>query len=167
MPRETTEERRFRDIATSARILGTPNRPGLPEEQPGIDIGNVRATIAYAIANDYKIDMFYADDVGGEIVLAGYRAVIPVAIGSHITSGNQVFRAYLSEGVSKSKRMPKWRLFRLDRVRSIRIHFSPSRAKWHVDFRPGDKHIGNMFKEVTRDKRSVQRAKIRRKRQGQ
>ncbi len=153
---------KFKDISNNRRIKGSGNRVGLPESQPDINLLNTRTIIAYVIANDLKIDMFYADDQGDTIVLRGYRSVSPVAIGSHVTSGNMVFRAFLMEGVSKSKRVPKWRLFRVDRVRSIRVYHSPSRAKWNVLYRPNDKHIGNMFQEAERDSRSVARAKQRR-----
>ena len=161
MAEKRLQARRFRSISGNSRIKGGARREGLPEEQDGLDIASVRATIAYAIASDLKIDIFYADDEGGGIVLRGYRSVTPVAIGSHVTTGNQVFRAYLMEGVSKSKRIPKWRLFRVDRVKSIKIHYSPSRAKWHASYRPNDKHIGSMFVEVKRNARSVKRRKQR------
>jgi hypothetical protein len=161
MAEERRQARRFRDIAGSSRITGTRNMPGLEEEQSTLDLGSVRATIAYAIKNDYKVDMFYADDEGGKVVLRGYRSVSPVAIGTHVTSGNIVFRAYLMQGVSKTKSMPKWRLFRADRVRSIKVYFSPTRAKWNTLFRPGDKHIGNMFTEVYRNPKSVARRRAR------
>lgn len=105
----------------------------------------IRNQIAYAIRNDLKLDMFYADDhAGGKKVLRGYRNVSPATIGIHKTSGNWVFRAFLNEGVSKSKRVPKWRLFRVDRVKSFRVHFAKTYVNRNELYRENDKHMGTI-----------------------
>ncbi len=153
----TGSNKSFKDISGLKRISGTNSRPGLGEDQKGLTQDSVKSTIIYAIANNYKIDMYYEDDEGGGTVLRGYRSVSPVAIGTHVTTGNIVFRAYLLEGVSKSERTPKWRLFRVDRVKSIKVYFSPAKAKWDVLYRPNDKHIGTMFEQAKRNKQSVKR----------
>lgn len=61
----------------------------------------------------------------GPIVLPGHRTIEPHAFGT-ATSGNQVVRAWLREGVSKTgdsgkNPVPGWRLFRLDRIKSIEV----------------------------------------------
>lgn len=140
----------FPDISHQRRIRT------LPEDQ-GVSESSVKATIRYAISHNFKIDIFYADDMAGGTVLRGYRSVSPVALGSHASTGNGVFRAYLNSGVSKSEHQPRWRLFRTDRVQSIKMYMVPQRARFDSLYRPNDKHIGNMTKQAYRRKDATKR----------
>ena len=147
----------FKDIKNLSRIKKFHR---LPEMDKRLTEMNAKVQIAYAINNDLKVDFFYQDDQAGGQVLRGYRSVSPVAIGTHVTSGNEVFRAYLNEGVSKSKRTPKWRLFRVDRVTAIKVYFSPTKAKFDKLYRANDKHIGTIEEQAwftkQQNKRRVQ-----------
>ena len=133
----------FRGIRNSHRIKRVFR---LPEEDPNLTRMTAILTLQYAIRYDLKVDMFYEDDHAGGKVLRGYRNVSPVALGEHITSGNIVFRGYLNEGVSKSERIPKWRLWRVDRVKSI-VLVTRNKAKFNKLYRPNDKHIGSFIEQ--------------------
>lgn len=135
----------FKDISNLSRIKKFQR---LPEMDKKLTYLNAEVMIKYAIQNDLKIDFFYQDDMAGGTVLRGYRSVSPVAIGNHVSSGNKVFRAYLNEGVSKSKKEPRWRLFRVDRVTAMKVYFSPTKAKFNKLYRPNDKHMANIDEQV-------------------
>jgi len=151
----------FRDISNSRRISKVFR---LPEFDRGLTIASTLGILQYAIKYNIKVDFFYEDDENGAVVLKGYRSVSPVALGTHITSGNLVFRAYVIEGVSKSKRIPKWRLFRVDRVKSIHILYLRQNARFNSLYRPNDKHIGDIIQEA---EISQERKKLIRKRKTQ
>ena len=96
------------------------NRPLL--EHRGQPSRSIREMIEQAIKEKKVITIKYKD---GPIVLAGHRTIEPHAFGT-ATSGNEVLRAWLKEGVSKTGRSgkspePGWRLFRLDRIKSVEI----------------------------------------------
>lgn len=81
-----------------------------------------RELIELAIREKKAIRIRYKD---GPAVRAGHRVIEPHAFGM-ATSGNEVVRAWLDEGVSKSadegkSPMPGWRLFRLDRIKSVEV----------------------------------------------
>lgn len=81
-----------------------------------------RELIEQAIKEKKVIRIRYKD---GPAVRAGHRVIEPHAFGM-ATSGNEVVRAWLDEGVSKSadegkSPKPGWRLFRLDRIKSVEI----------------------------------------------
>lgn len=81
-----------------------------------------RELIDQAIREKKVIRIKYKD---GPVVLAGHRVIEPHAFGL-ATSGNEVVRAWLRDGVSKTgdsgeSPMPGWRLFRLDRIKNIEI----------------------------------------------
>jgi predicted DNA-binding transcriptional regulator YafY len=96
------------------------NRPLF--EHRGQTSRSIRDTIEQAIREKKVITIKYKD---GPIVLAGHRTIEPHAFGT-ATSGNEVVRAWLKEGVSKTGRSgkspePGWRLFRIDRIKSVEI----------------------------------------------
>ena len=96
------------------------NRPLF--EHRGQTSRSIRDTIEQAIREKKVITIKYKD---GPIVLAGHRTIEPHAFGT-ATSGNDVVRAWLKEGVSKTGRSgkspePGWRLFRIDRIKSVEI----------------------------------------------
>jgi predicted DNA-binding transcriptional regulator YafY len=75
-----------------------------------------------AVANKFVCKIDYRGEKPGDI-LDGIRIIEPVAVGVD-TSGSHLLRAWLIRGVSKTGRanprlVPGWRLFRLDRIRSI------------------------------------------------
>lgn len=128
MPRN--KEDRFKDISDLARIKR------LSKIRPVLSL---KESIKYCIRKGFKLDFMYEDDSDGDKVLTGFRNVAPAAVGKHLTTGNEVMRGYLNEGVSKSKRVPYWRLFRLDRITSYNINFSKTRT--NKLYRKDDKHI--------------------------
>ena len=96
------------------------NRPLL--EHRGASRRSIREMIDQAIREKKVIKIRYKN---GPVVLAGHRTIEPHAFGL-ATSGNDVIRAWLREGVSKTgdngtSPMPGWRLFRLDRIKSVEI----------------------------------------------
>ncbi len=81
-----------------------------------------RDLIDQAIREKKVIRIRYKD---GPVVRAGHRVIEPHAFGL-ATSGNEVVRAWLRDGVSKTadegrSPMPGWRLFRLDRIKNIEV----------------------------------------------
>lgn len=75
-----------------------------------------------AVNNKFVCKIDYRGEKPGDI-LDGIRIIEPVAVGVD-TSGSHLLRAWLLRGVSKTGRanprlVPGWRLFRLDRIRSI------------------------------------------------
>jgi predicted DNA-binding transcriptional regulator YafY len=131
----------FHDISKTKFI----RESHLPKFDAGLNQKAVNNVLMFAILRDLKVDFYYQDDANGTIVLKGYREVAPVALGTHVSSGNMVFRAYVLDGVSKSERIPKWRLFRTDRVKSIKLNYLRTKAKNDKLYRPNDKHIGGMI----------------------
>jgi len=91
-------------------------------EHRGLAKRSVRELITQAIKERKVIKISYRD---GPIVLPGHRIIEPHAFGT-ATSGNDVVRAWLREGISKtgiSGKSPKpgWRLFRIDRIKNVKI----------------------------------------------
>jgi predicted DNA-binding transcriptional regulator YafY len=96
------------------------NRP--LNEHRGATRQSIADAIETAIREKKVIEIRYKD---GPIVLPGHRTIEPHAFGT-ATSGNAVIRAWLREGVSKTgdsgkSPMPGWRLFRLDRIKSVEV----------------------------------------------
>ncbi len=96
------------------------NRP--LNEHRGASRLSIAEAIERAIREKKVIEIRYKD---GPIVLPGHRTIEPHAFGT-ATSGNPVIRAWLREGVSKTgdsgkSPMPGWRLFRLDRIKSVNV----------------------------------------------
>lgn len=68
-------------------------------------------------------------------VLDGIRYDIePIVMGNNFRSGNLVIWAYVFKGTSK-KGIPNWKMFRVDRINSIR--FNPSTSQFNVNKLPG------------------------------
>ncbi len=105
-------------------------------------------TIKYCIKNGFKMDFLYQDDSKTGKVLTGYRSVSPAALGTHKNTGNRVMRAYLNEGVSLSKRDPKWRMFRLDRIASYNIHYQKNKVGQNKLYRENDKHMSEIDSQI-------------------
>lgn len=135
-------QQRFRDISNTHLIKDVLK---VKTFDPALTQQGTQTLIIFAINKNIKIDFYYEDSVGGSSVLKGFREVSPVALGIHTTTGNMVFRGYLMDGVSKSKKVPKWRLFRVDRVMAIKINYSRQVARFNELYRPNDKHIGSML----------------------
>ena len=107
--------KKFEDISGEKRILRIKKTKKTK---------NLLDTIEYCIDNELKLDFLYKGEDND--VLEGYRSVSPVAVGRHKDTGNKVMRAFLNEGVSKSKKTPKFRLFRLDRIQDFNVYY----CKW-------------------------------------
>jgi len=107
---------------------------------------SLQDTIHFCIENGFKLDIEYEGE--NEDVLNGYRTVAPAAFGKHITTGNKVMRAYLLQGVSKSKKSPQWRLFRLDRIKKYNIFYSSTSVKKNKLYRMDDKHMAVIYAEI-------------------
>lgn len=105
-------------------------------------------TIKYCIKKGFKLDFMYEDEKDGNKVLQGFREVAPAAVGIHISTGNEVMRAYLMNGVSKSKKSPYWRLFRIDRIKSYNIYYNKTKVGSNKLYRTGDKHMSEIFSEI-------------------
>lgn len=70
--------------------------------------------IEKAIINKLPLTINYGSE--STDVLNGIRIVTyPIVLGTHITSGNLVFWAYVTKGVSL-RGIPNWKMFRVDRV---------------------------------------------------
>lgn len=77
-----------------------------------------------AVTNKFVCKIDYRGEKPGDI-LDGIRIIEPVAVGVD-TSGTTLVRAWLIRGVSRTGRInprlvPGWRLFRVDRIRSITL----------------------------------------------
>lgn len=136
------KQNRFKDISNLDRIKRIERiRPVL----------SLKDTISYCIKKGYKLDFMYAEDGDKEgSVLSGFRNVAPAAVGKHISTGNEVMRAYLMGGISKSKRSPYWRLFRLDRIKSYNINFSKTKVGSNKSYSTGDKHMEKIYTEINK-----------------
>lgn len=90
------------------------------------------------------MDILYKDEESD--VLEGYRGISPAAFGTLKGTGNKALRAYLNDGVSKSNRIPKWRLFRLDRIKQYNTNFS----KFSINplYRMGDKNMSSIESQL-------------------
>lgn len=75
------------------------------------------------------------------------RVFEPWCYGVHVTTGNQVLRAYQTSGHSESGRpdeLPFWRLARLDRMRNVREISEDIRDSPPPGYNPKDKHMGEI-----------------------
>ena len=102
--------------------------------------------VMHCIKHKHKCIIYYdGDEPGGR----GLREIEPVCLGVS-KSGNKVLRAWDSEGASHraykgEKPLPGWRLFRLDKILSIK----PSKEKFEImrpKFNPnGDKSMKSII----------------------
>lgn len=96
-----------------------------------------------SISNKFVCKIDYKGEIGTKI-LPGSRLIEPYALGVD-SNGNTLLRAWLISGISRSGRIdpklvPGWRLFRLDRIRSI----NPTLQKFLVarkGYNPDDKNM--------------------------
>lgn len=128
-------------MADFFNIEGTKRIKRLKDFKPVLSLEEI---IRYCIKNKLKMDILYKDDESN--VLEGYRGISPAAFGILKGTGNQALRAYLNDGVSKSQRIPKWRLFRLDRIKQYNINFD----KFSINslYRMGDKHMSSIESQL-------------------
>ena len=85
-----------------------------------------------AINGRHPISFYYENEEKGK------RTVHPYALGK-TRANHDAIRAYLKRGVSYSKDLPPWRLYRLDRMRNIRVHHKTFRKRPYS----GDKLLTN------------------------
>jgi predicted DNA-binding transcriptional regulator YafY len=86
------------------------------------DYNSTMTMLKNAINDKFVCSIYYRGEKPG-IVDDGYRTIEPYAIGPN-ESGNVVVRAWLIKGKSKTGKIdpslvPGWRLFRIDRIKSI------------------------------------------------
>ena len=80
-----------------------------------------------AIQNRHPISFHYENEKKGK------RTVHPHAFGK-TRANHDAIRAYLKHGVSYSNAEPPWRLYRLDRMRNVRVHKKTFRKRpYHGD----------------------------------
>jgi predicted DNA-binding transcriptional regulator YafY len=137
------------------------NRPLL--ENRGQNLRSIRSLIDQAIREKKVITIKYKD---GPIVLAGHRTIEPHAFGE-ATSGNEVVRAWLVDGISKTGRSgkspePGWRLFRLDRIKSVEL--TEEEFKTRSGYNSSDSRIVEFVAKIRNSRRSAEQVyrKIRR-----
>lgn len=128
------------------------NRPLL--EHRGQTSRSIRDLIDQAIREKKVITIKYKD---GPIVLAGHRTIEPHAFGE-ATSGNDVVRAWLRDGVSKTGRSgkspePGWRLFRLDRIKSIEL--TDEGFKTRMGYNSADSRIVEFAAKIRNSRRNI------------
>lgn len=150
-----------RDLKNSSNVLFNLhsfqdffNRPLF--EHRGQPSRSIREIIEQAIREKKVITIKYKD---GPIVLAGHRTIEPHAFGT-ATSGNEVVRAWLKEGVSKTGRSgkspePGWRLFRIDRIKSVEI--SEEKFKTRLGYSSKDQRIVEFRAKIRNSRRSIPR----------
>ncbi len=68
------------------------------------------------------------------------RVVIPVAHGTHKTTGNTVLRGYQVRGTSSTRAVPLWDLFLVDKMDDVQI-LDETFADDPPQYSRGDKHI--------------------------
>lgn len=75
------------------------------------------------------------------------RVVIPAAYGRHVSTGNLVLRAYQTGGVSTSRAVPFWTLFRVDKI--VSPHFTGEVfVENPKDYKIGDEDISPILSEL-------------------
>jgi predicted DNA-binding transcriptional regulator YafY len=80
-----------------------------------------------AIQGRHPISFHYENEKKGK------RTVHPYAFGK-TRANHDAIRAYLKHGVSYSNDEPPWRLYRLDRMRNVRVHKKTFRKRpYHGD----------------------------------
>lgn len=88
--------------------------------------------IKQAIINKLPLTIYYASDSND--VLDGERIETePIILGTHSQSGNLVFWAYVTKGVSL-RGIPNWKMFRVDRVK--RANIDPNSEPFDLDSLP-------------------------------
>jgi len=93
--------------------------------------------IKHAIKNKYHINFYY---LGDNNIKKGNRLVKPAAFG-YSKNNKPLLRAFQVQGPSRSKREPKWRLFRVDRIGKIAPTILKYRSLGNLYNKKGDKGI--------------------------
>lgn len=127
------------------------NRPIL--EHRGAGRQTISEMIQQAIKEKKVIEIRYKD---GPVVRAGHRIIEPHALGAHESTGNTVLRAWLKGGVSKTGEAgtspePGWRLFRLDRIKSVT--FTGEGFKTRHGYHSKDKNISEFYAKLRNSRR--------------
>lgn len=122
-------------------------------EHRGLSKSNIRESIKQAIRERKVIKISYRD---GPIVLPGHRIIEPHAFGT-ATSGNDVVRAWLRTGISKTERSgkspkPGWRLFRIDRIKNVEI--SNETFKTRIGYNSRDSRIVEFITKIRNSRRN-------------
>lgn len=110
-----------------------------------------RTKIIPSMENRNVVTFWYDDPEEGDGIDPGYREVEPYVFGRHYKSGNEVIRAWLVRGVSKTGKVdpslvPGWRLFRVDRMGNwidTDEKFEPYQNgnPTRIGYNPDDKHM--------------------------
>jgi hypothetical protein len=112
----------------------------LKEQTTILGLSNKYNNLGQAINDKRVVIIFYEGD---DTISRGARAIEPVVLGTHFQSGNPVVRAWQVQGASDSPdNLPGWRLFRVDRIGSLRTTentFNTPRPKYD----PNDDHIAS------------------------
>ena len=69
-----------------------------------------------------------------------HRIVQPAAAGPHVTTGNPVLRGYQVGGTGKTREVPFWDLFLIEKIRNLVILEETFDAD-PLGYQRGDKHI--------------------------
>lgn len=76
------------------------------------------------------------------------RIVAPAAYGFHHTTGNEMFRGYQIDGTSKSRVVPLWDLFKVEKVEHLVVA-----NRVFLDnppgYRSGDAHLAPLISELS------------------
>lgn len=69
-----------------------------------------------------------------------HRVVQPAAAGPHATTGNPVLRGYQVGGTGKTRRVPFWDLFLVDKIENL-VVLDETFASDPPGYQKGDRHI--------------------------
>lgn len=124
----------------------------LLNEHRGLPRLSVRELIKQAIKERKVIKISYRN---GPTVLSGQRIIEPHAFGT-ATSGNDVVRAWLRTGVSKTGKngkspKPGWRLFRIDRIKNVEI--TTEGFKTRIGYNSKDSRIVEFITKIRNSRR--------------
>ena len=122
-----------------------------------------RDHILKSLQNRKIVNFWYDDPTDPLEVSPGFREVEPYVYGRHYKSGNDVIRAWLIRGTSKTGEVdpsvkPGWRLFRVDRMNNWqerKDEFQPyiDGRPAHEKYNPKDKHMtgekGQIYYAIT------------------
>ena len=123
-----------------------------------------RNKILDAIKNQDEVTLYYRDDTADIEVKPGYRLWVHIYIYGKNKSGNDVIRAWVGKGVSLTyppgkpddilTYIPGWRMFRVDRMQSIRKtgrKFKADKPKYN----PEDKDMQIVYAAVPKGTTSM------------
>lgn len=76
-----------------------------------------------------------------------HRVVMPAAHGSHATTGSHVLRGYQVGGTGKTRAVPFWDLFLVDKMSNIEVQ-DEGFVENPPYFSRGDKHMATVYCEL-------------------